>query len=90
MVTRYVAPKMRIVLTSHARHVVLQRGISWAWIEQAVQAPDWIEPDPSGADRRFRVIADREGRILRIVCAETDTEVRVITAFFDRNARSPR
>jgi hypothetical protein len=69
--------------------VAKERGIELNWIEEAVRNPAWREPDRARAERRFRPIAERGGRILRIVCTETDTEVRVITAFFDRNARSP-
>jgi len=79
-----------IVLTNHAQHVAGERGISRAWIERAAWEPSWTEPDPTGAERRFHVIEEHDGRILRIVCVETDTELRVITVFFDRNARSPR
>ena len=78
-----------VVLTGHAQHVVAQRGIALAWIEAAARQPDWTAPDTLGAERRFRAIPERDGRILRIVCVETDTEVRVITAFLDRNARRP-
>ena len=78
-----------VVLSLHARHVAKQRDIPNAWIDAATYEPDWVEPDPSGAERRFRVIPERGHRILRIVCTQTDTEVRVITAFLDRNARRP-
>jgi hypothetical protein len=79
-----------VVLTAHAKHVANERGIPELVIKAAVQAPDWMEPDPSGAERRFKAIEAFGDRILRIVCTETDTELRVITVFFDRNARSPR
>ncbi len=78
-----------VVLTVHAAQVAKERDIRMEWIEVAVRHPDWKEPDPSGAERRFRAIPERDGRILRIVCTEADTEVRLITAFFDRNARRP-
>jgi hypothetical protein len=79
-----------VVLSLHAEHVAKQRGILSPWIEEAAYQPDWVEPDPSGAERRFRAIPERDNRILRIVCTETDTEVRVITAFLDRKARRPQ
>jgi Domain of unknown function (DUF4258) len=78
-----------VTLTAHARQVAQERDIPLDWIAQTVQAPAWREPDSAGVERRFRPIAEREGRILRVACVETDTETRVITAFFDRNARSP-
>jgi hypothetical protein len=79
-----------LALTAHAQHVVRERGIDLAWIERAARNPEWTETDPSGVERRFQAVSERQNRILRIVCTETDTEVRVITAFFDRNARRPR
>jgi hypothetical protein len=60
------------------------------WTTIDVREPGWTEPDPSGAERRFRITEEHDGRISRIVCVETDTEARVIAVFFDRNARSPR
>jgi hypothetical protein len=78
-----------LAFSLHARHVAEQRAIKGPWIEAAARAPDWTMPDPSGAERRFRIIAEHQNRILRVVCVETDTEVRVITVFFDRRARRP-
>jgi hypothetical protein len=78
-----------ITLTVHAEHAIKERDLDRIWIERAVRKPDWREPDSSGAERRFRAIPERDGRILRVVCAETDTEVRVITVFLDRKARRP-
>jgi hypothetical protein len=66
-----------------------RRGLDRSWIEATVSEPDWREPDPSDHDveRRFRAIEEAGGRILRVACVETDNEIRVITALFDRNAR---
>jgi hypothetical protein len=80
----------RLVLTVHAEHVAHARGIAVAWIEAMARNPDWTEPDPTGAERRFRAVQEHGGRILRVVCTESDTELRVITVFFDRNARRPQ
>jgi hypothetical protein len=43
----------------------------------------------AGAERRFATISEREDRVLRVVCLESDTEIRVITVFLDRSARRP-
>jgi len=40
-------------------------------------------------ERRFRVIPEFGGRILRIACIETADEIRILTVFFDRDARKP-
>jgi hypothetical protein len=34
---------------------------------------------------RFR----KSGIVFRVVCVETEQEIRVLTAFFDRDARTP-
>jgi uncharacterized DUF497 family protein len=76
-------------LTAHAEVRLARRGLRTEWIESAVTEPDWCEPDPKDpeVERRFRTIEEAGGRILRIVCVETETEIRVIAALFDRNAR---
>jgi hypothetical protein len=78
--------------TTHCETVMAERQIDRDWVEQTVNDPDWSTPDPSGppAERRFRRIAQRDNRVLRVVCLETETEIRIITVFFDRNAREPR
>jgi hypothetical protein len=75
-------------LTAHAQTRLERRRIERAWVEATLAEPDWVEQDPSGpgVERRFKRIALAGGRILRVVCAETDAEIRVITALFDRNA----
>ena len=78
-----------LVLTAHARTRAENRKIKLSWIEDVARKPDWIEPDPHDPmlERRFRAIGEFGGRFLRIVCAETDTAIRVISVMFDRNAR---
>jgi uncharacterized DUF497 family protein len=78
-------------LTVHAQTVAAQRGIDQAWIEAAAREPEWTEPDQvtEGGERRFRSIAQHGGRILRVVCVESNTEIRIVTVFFDRKAKKP-
>jgi hypothetical protein len=78
-------------LTAHAEIVAAERGISSASIEQAAHRPDWREADATtaGAERRFFAPPEAGGRVLRVVCVETDSDIRVITVFFDRNAKRP-
>jgi uncharacterized DUF497 family protein len=68
-----------------------ERQLRVEWVEATVHSPAWQEPDPVDAtvQRRFAVIADRGDRILRVVCVETDTEFRVLSAFLDRRAKRP-
>ena len=80
-----------LFLTQHAWDAVEERKINPAWIERAVRMPDWIVPDPhrQGVERRFRVIPEYGNRVLRAACYETMDEIRILTVFFDRDARRP-
>ena len=78
-----------VVLTHHAETKIAERGLQLIWVEQTAREPDWTEPEPDDpqAERRFRAVAAREGRVLRAVCVETKNTIRIITAMFDRGAR---
>ena len=77
--------------TSHAQDAILERELEQSWIERTVREPEWSRPDPRrpGVERRFCVIPEFGGRVLRVACIETADEIRVLTVFFDRNARKP-
>jgi phage-related protein len=64
-------------------------GKSIAWIERALAGPDWREVDASkpGLMHAFVRIAERDGRVLRVVYNPTVHPVRVITVYFDRRLR---
>jgi hypothetical protein len=65
-----------------------ERQLSPEWVEETVRNPQWVEPDPHDlqVQRRFRPIAERDNRFLRVACVET-VEIRIISAFLDRRAR---
>lgn len=75
--------------TLHARDAIEERDIDPAWIERTATEPQWAVPDPRhpGVERRFRSIPEFGDRVLRVACFETDVEIRILTAFFDRDAR---
>ncbi|MBO6901097.1 MAG: DUF4258 domain-containing protein [Rhizobiaceae bacterium] len=77
--------------TAHAETVLRERRLEREWIERAAQSPEWTESDRANpeAERRFRAVPERDGRILRVVCVETGSEIRIISAFLDRKARRP-
>jgi uncharacterized DUF497 family protein len=81
----------KLVLTEHAEDALIERELDLNWIERAVRDPSWTVPDPRrpGVERRFRAIPEFGGRILRVACYETASEIRIVTVFFDRNARRP-
>jgi hypothetical protein len=82
-------PTKPIVWTLHAQVRRQSRQLRPEWIEAAIRSPDWTEPDPydSAIERRFRAIDDFGGRIMRVACVETDTNIRIISVMFDRTAR---
>ena len=77
--------------TKHARDAVQERKLDQDWIERTVRQPTWSVPDPKrpGVERRFRAIPEYGERILRVACLENADEVRILTVFFDRDARGP-
>jgi len=76
--------------TAHAETVVRERELEKAWVEETIRAPSWTEADPvhEGVERRFRAVSQRQGRILRVAVVETAEEIRILSAFLDRRARS--
>lgn len=80
-----------IRFTRHAEDVIVERELDWSWIERAVRNPEWSGRDPRriGVERRFRTIPEFGNRVLRVACIETEREIRVLTVFFDRDARKP-
>ena len=81
--------KKPVTLTAHARTRLRDRHIDPKWIEDTVLDPEWTEVEPTdpAVDRRFRAIPQFGGRVLRVACVETISDIRVISVMFDRNAR---
>lgn len=77
--------------TQHARDAIDEREIDLAWIERTVRTPDWTVPDPRrpGVELRFCAIPEYGNRVLRVACYETALEIRILTVFFDRDAKRP-
>lgn len=77
--------------TNHVLTTMAERNLDRSWIERTMRAPDWREPDPAdpAVERRFAVVPERGGRVLRVACVETAAEIRILTAFLDRRARRP-
>lgn len=81
-----------LVFTAHAHLVMAERELADEWVERTVRVPEWREPDPAdpAVERRFRTVPERENRILRVACVESDTDIRILSAFLDRGARRPQ
>jgi hypothetical protein len=79
-----------LTFTAHALNMLSERNIERAWVEAALDQPDWTEMDPSpDRHRAFKAVPEARSRILRVVYVDAPEEIRVITAFFDRNAKKP-
>ena len=66
-----------------------ERRIEVAWVERTVEAPDAVEQDrvDPRLEHCLRRIPDHGDRVLRVVADRTGDLPRVVTAFFDRDAR---
>jgi hypothetical protein len=78
-----------IRLTKHAVEAIRARNIAIEWVEATLQRPDWVETDPRHDDRMraYKAIAELGGRILRVVFRRDGSDMIVITAYPDRDAR---
>jgi hypothetical protein len=84
----WAAANRPILLSKHAQDMVDEPGIAAEWIEHVPRNPVFEEPDPRhpGAIRAYAPIAAFGNRMLRVVYYRSETEIRVITLFFDRRA----
>lgn len=80
---------MEYELTQHARKVLAERGIEVEWMERTLQEPQWAEADPNdpAVERRFRVIPEFGGRVLRVAVNITVEPPRIVSVFFDRTQK---
>ena len=87
-----VSPFKPLVFTKHAEDALFERALDRSWIEHTVRNPEWITADPGrpGIQRLFRTIPQNEHRVLRVAIFETRTEIRIVTVFFDRDAKRMR
>jgi hypothetical protein len=78
-----------LILTAHARRRMMLRAIDIAWIEATVRHPERTAPDPNDAalTRAWRRIAERGGRVLRVVYRQAGGDIVIVSVVFDRGAR---
>ncbi len=81
--------RLPIRLTQHARDVLEERRISIDWVNRVIEAPVLVCEDEEDEQlvHALAPIAEREGRVLRVVYNQGAHNVRVITAYFDRSMR---
>jgi hypothetical protein len=75
--------------SNHTRVRLQSRQLADEWIERAVMSPDWTRPDPDDATatRAFKRIPENGNRVIRVAHRPDGSDILVITAFFDRNAK---
>jgi hypothetical protein len=80
---------MKYVLSQHAQTRLAERKIEAAWLEQAITNPQRTEPDPDdpGLEHRLATIAERDYRVLRVVCDPRQTPLKIVTLHFDRSMK---
>lgn len=80
-----------IHFSAHALTVMRERGLDAGWVATVALAPLWTAPDPRdpAVERRFGVVPERDGKIMRVACVEDALEIRIISAFLDRGASKP-
>lgn len=72
-------------LTAHARHVVIERGISLEWISLALQQPARVEDHRTDSELKSALvqIAEFDNRVRRGVYNDHTLPWKVVTACFD-------
>ena len=81
------APKYE--LSAHAAKVIAARNIELAWVERVLASPDRIEPGTLAPEltNSLGKIAERDGRVLRVVYNASVEPLRVVTVYFDRGLK---
>jgi len=76
-------------LSAHAAAVIAERQIEIAWIDPVLEGPERIEPGKFDPELRSALgrIAERDGRMLRVVYNGAVDPPRIVTAYFDRGQK---
>ena len=80
---------MKYELSHHAFVRLQERKIDYGWLEQAIIHPEKTEPDPDdpALEHRLAAIAERDYRVLRVVCDPRATPLKIVTVHFDRSIK---
>jgi hypothetical protein len=78
-----------LTYSAHALGQLAERELPQEWVEWALAAPDWTEPDPTpdGRLRAFQIVPERGDRVLRVIYKPAADGAHVVSVFFDRAAR---
>ena len=75
---------MTIAFTKHALSVIQERRLDKAFVELAVQSPDWKEAGQGDVWSGFKRTS---GKVLRVVVRGQRDPFTVITAYYDRRKK---
>lgn len=80
---------MTYELTEHALIRMRERQIETAWLERALTNPQKTEPDEEdpGLEHRLASIAEKDYRVLRVVCDPRVVPLKIVTVHFDRSLK---
>ena len=77
------------VLSQHAADVMREREIKREWLEAALAAPALRQPHETDPALSYALlsIAERDGRVLRVVYKHIIEPWKVVTVYFDRTMK---
>ncbi len=78
------------LFTTHAKDMLKEREILEEWVLQTISSPDKKKPGNDGNIHYFRLLPERENRILHVVVNETIKPNRIVTLFLDRRERKTK
>jgi Domain of unknown function (DUF4258) len=80
---------MKITFSQHAEDQLRERDLTREMVVHVLQNPAFVTLDPNHPNRTraYAAINERDGRVMRVVYVEGDSERRVISAFLDRDAQ---
>ena len=80
---------MDYILSQHAADVMREREIRQEWLEAALSAPALRQPHEADPVLSYALlpIAERDGRVLRVVYNHTIEPWKVVTVYFDRTMK---
>jgi hypothetical protein len=78
---------MTYELSEHAATRMRERKIETAWPEEVITNPQRKEfdPDDPGMEHQWAAIAERDYRVLRVVCDLRQRPLKIVTVHFDRS-----
>ena len=74
-------------LSLHAQDMLTEREIREEWLWQTLSVPDGTFSADDGTIHYTKAIAERDGRVLRVVTNPDVDPQRIVTVFFDRRLR---